>query len=69
MTTKQQRQTEESAVKDVVQQLTTLSGRYSISIVKRACNRFVSAINDKRKAEREIQVLEKKLSIAKNRLK
>lgn len=60
---------EKREVKKILQKITALGKSYPQHLVERACFRYKTANLDKRKAEKEMKDLEKKLEDAKRRLK
>ncbi len=60
---------EDREVKKILLKIHKLEKQYPQHLVERACFRYKNANLDKRKAEREMEELEKKLADAKRRLK
>ncbi len=60
---------EDKEVRKIISKIKKLERSYPQYLVERACYRYKTANLDKRKAERELEELEKKLVDAKQRLK
>lgn len=64
-----QQQKDDLVVKEIISQLVALEKKYPSRLVERACSKYKGASVEKRTAMNEINLLEKKLQLAKSKLR
>lgn len=60
---------EDKTVKDIVQEIILLEKKYPANLIEKACVRYKNSQLEQRKAKSQIEILERKLQIAKSKLK